>query len=164
MTEGAGIAQAAARALEFGTRAEQGRGVLQHGAQPLGVDRFGDVIVGSQAHRLDRTVDGALGGNQDHRHSLSLVRQALQQFDAAHARHLEVGNDDGRVPPFGFLQPVRTVSGSFSAIAPGGNQFSEPGALVLFIFHDQYFFLAHSLVLALVLVWPFLLAAAAVSV
>ena len=45
--------------------------------------------------------------------------------------------------------------GSFSAIAPGGNQFGEPGALVLFVFDDQYFFLAHSLVLALVLVWPF---------
>ena len=114
-------------------------------AQPLGIDGLGDVVVGAQAHRLHRAVDRALRSHQDHRHGLSLLRQSLQQFDASHTRHLEVCNHDGGIPLRRFFQSLGTVESGFSAIAPGGNQFGEPGALVFFIFNNQYFFVAHPL-------------------
>jgi hypothetical protein len=120
---------------------------LQHGAQTLGINRLGDVVIGSQPHGLHRAVDRALRRHHNHRHCLSLFRQPLQQLDASHARHLEVGDHDGRIPLRRFVEPIGAILGGLGAVAPRGNEFGEPAALVLFIFDNQYLFVAHSLAL-----------------
>jgi len=67
---------------------------VQNGSQALGVDRFGDVVVGADAHGLDCAIDGSLGGNHDHCHGAALGGDFFQQFEATHAGHFHVGDDD----------------------------------------------------------------------
>ena len=147
LTERAGIPQPAPRTLQFGAGTQQRGCILQHRPQPLRIDGLSNVVVGAQTHRLNRAVDRALRSHQNHRHGLSLLRQSLQQFDASHTRHLEVCNHDGGIPLRRFFKSLGTVDSGFSAVAPGGNQFGEPGTLVFFIFNNQYLFVAHPLVL-----------------
>ncbi len=45
-----------------------------------------------------------------------------------------------------LLQPFHAIGGGFGPIPPGGDQLGKPGALVIFIFDDQYFFVVHSMV------------------
>ena len=71
------------------------------------------------------------------------LRDALQQLHAVHARHLEVGDDNARAPGDDFFQALHAIARGFGAISPGGDQFSQPGALVFFVFDDQYFFGIH---------------------
>ena len=59
--------------------------------QVRALDRLGHEIVGALLHRLDRVLDGAVGGHQDR---LGLGRDALaraQQVHPRHPRHHQVG-------------------------------------------------------------------------
>ena len=78
LAERAGIAQLAAGALQFGAGAHQRGRILQHGAQALGVDGFGDVVIGSHAHGLHGAVDRALRGHQNHGHGLRSAPPAVR--------------------------------------------------------------------------------------
>src|SRR5271156_4166447 len=49
--------------LRAGTN--QGGRILQHGAQAVGVDRFGDVVIRSHAHGLYGAIDRALRRHHD---------------------------------------------------------------------------------------------------
>ncbi len=42
-----------------------------------------------------------------------------------------------------LFQSFDAVAGRLRPVTPGGKQLRQTGAFVLFIFHDQYFFLAH---------------------
>ena len=88
------IPQAAACGLELGARAQQGGSVAQHRPQAIGVDGLSEVVVSTHSHGLHGTVDGPLGGDQDDGDRGGLFGEVAQQFESAHARHLEVGNDD----------------------------------------------------------------------
>ena len=74
----------------------------------------------------------------------ALVGQLLQQFQAAHARHLHVGDHDGGSPLRDFLQAFSAILGGFGPVAPGRDQFGQAGPFVFFVFDDQYFFVVHS--------------------
>src|SRR5271156_2763363 len=115
------IPQPPPRALQLRAGAKQRTSVLQHGAQPVGIDRLGNVVVGPKAHGLNRAVDGALRIDQDYIHRLSFFRQAFQKLKAAHARHLEVRDYDRGTPLCGFLQTLLTIASGFRAISPGRN-------------------------------------------
>ena len=117
---------------------------MQDGAQAVGVNGLGDVVVGAHAHGLHGAVDRALGRHHDHSHGLGVGGQFLQQFQAAHARHFHVGDNDGGRPGGNFFQSLRAIFRGFGPIAPAGDQFGQAGPLVLFVFDDQYFFMAHS--------------------
>ena len=70
LAERTGIPHLAACALQFGARSHQRGCVLQHGAQPAGVDGFRNVVVSPHPHGLYRAVDGALRGHHDDCHGL----------------------------------------------------------------------------------------------
>jgi hypothetical protein len=76
-----------------------------------------------------------------------LFGEPPQQFDSAHARHFEIGDDDRRRPLGGFLQSLGAVPGRLYAKSPGTDQFGQPGSFVLLVFDNQYFFVAHRIVL-----------------
>src|ERR1017187_10538797 len=90
--ENAGVAGLAAGNFEFDVRVRLALtvGVLQDGAEAHGVDGLGDVVVRTQAHRLDGGLDGALRGEHDHHHARLQLLDAGEQLHAVHAWHLQV--------------------------------------------------------------------------
>ena len=128
---------------------------MQDCAQAAGVDWFGDVVVSAGAHRLDCAVDGALGGDYDDRDGLIGRGQFFQQFEAAHARHFHVGQDDAGGEYGEAIQTFGAVAGGIGAIPPGRNQFRQTSALVIFVFDDQDFFLGHRVIRTIAIIEGF---------
>ena len=111
--------------------------------ETIGVNRLGDVVVGAHAHRLYRAVDGALSRHHDYGHGVGLVCQAFEKFHSAHARHLEIGDDDGWGPLGDLFPSLVAIHGRFHPIAPCGDDLGKTSPFVLLVFHNQNFFLAH---------------------
>jgi hypothetical protein len=60
----------------------------------LELERLEDVVVSAALHRVDRCLDRAEAGH-DHRHGLRRdLADLVEQRDAAHLRHLQVGEDE----------------------------------------------------------------------
>ncbi len=74
----------------------------------------------------------------DHRCVQLHLAQSRQQFQAVHAGHLEVGHDDSGKPLRDFFQALDAISRCFRAIAPAGNQLSQSGQRMQFVFNNQY--------------------------
>ena len=106
---------------------------MQNRAQPIGVDGFGDVVVGAHSHGLHCGVNRALRGNDYDGHGVGIGSEALQELESTHARHLHIRDDDGRRPTACLFQTFGSIFGGFSAIAPSGDEFCQSGALVFFI-------------------------------
>ena len=62
--------------------------------QRVELERLGDEVVGAGADRRDRRLEAAERGDHDHRHVGPVGDDALAQLEAAHAAHVEVGDDD----------------------------------------------------------------------
>ena len=61
--------------------------------QAIRLERLGQIIGGSLAHRLHGQVDLAIGGHQQHRQLRPARFQIAQQAMTIHARHLHIGQD-----------------------------------------------------------------------
>ena len=143
-TKRSGIAQLTASRLQLKAGTEQRRCVLQNCAEAAGVDGLGNVVVRAYAHRLNGTIDAALGRNDDHSDDLTVSRNFLQQLQTAEPRHFQIRNDNVRGPERDLFIPFLAVTGSLGRVSPRCNQLCEAGPLIFFIFYDQYFFLAHA--------------------
>ena len=66
-------------------------GALQRQRQRVEVERLGDEVVGAGADGADRGLQAAEGGDHHHRDVGAVGDDALAQLEAAHARHVEVG-------------------------------------------------------------------------
>ena len=84
--------------------------LVDHHLEMRGIQRFGDEVVGSRPHGVDGTLGGSPGGDDDHRGVDPFAPDTLQDFQATHARQLEVEQRDGRrflaKDPEGFLAVV----------------------------------------------------------
>ena len=74
-----------------------GQRLLHRDHQMLWSERLGHEVVGSQAHRLDRVLDGAVRGHHDHLNLRVQLLDLRQQFHAVHARHLQIGDHQVRL-------------------------------------------------------------------
>ena len=70
--------------------------LVEQDPKALRIDRLGQVVVGAHLHRLDRRLDTALRRQDDDAQVGELILQRAQQVEAAHARHDQVAQDDGR--------------------------------------------------------------------
>jgi hypothetical protein len=68
----------------------------------LGGDRLLQELRGRAAQRADRVVHGGVAGEHGHRQGGHPLPHAFQQFQAGHARHLDVGDEE---VPVLFLDP-----------------------------------------------------------
>ena len=137
----AGFAQAAARDFKLDFGFAQAGGVGEDGAQARGVDWFLQEVVRAQLHGVDGEVDGAHGGEDDD-DKVGLEAGAVfvefgEQADAVHARHLEIGDDDVRVPGSGFIPAFDAVARGFSAVAPAGDELGKAHEGVGLVFDDE---------------------------
>src|ERR1700722_15594554 len=138
-----GVPKFSPRDLELHPGSKQCRGVVQNSAQPLRVDGFGDVVVSSNAHGLYCAINGSLSSYHDDRDGLAAVGNPFQQFETPHSRHLEIGYHERGHPRRDLLETLYPIPRRLGHVAPGRDQFGKAGTLVLFVFDNQYFFVAH---------------------
>ena len=110
---------------------------LEQALQLVRIERLGQVVLGAGLDRLDGGVDGALRGQQDHLDVVDLGLQRLQQLDAAHPRHDQVGDDDRRAEGGDFLERLGAVGGLLGGETPGPHQLGQAAAGRGIVFDDQ---------------------------
>ena len=71
---------------------------------------------------------------------VALFAEFGQQADAVQARHLQVGDHDGRVPGQNFFPGFQAVARGLGAIAPAGDQLGQAHQRVRFVFGNQDFY------------------------
>ena len=79
------------------------------GFQFVRVHRLEQVIAGTQVHCLVGVLEQAVGGDEDHPAARPLGQHGPGRIQAAHARHLDVHQDQVRAPQNGGV-------GSFAAV------------------------------------------------
>ena len=132
--EGPLLAQLAAQHLDLAQRLVPLDDLGEQDPQPLQIDGLGEIVVGALLDGFDRRFDGALGGQNHRGRVLALLFQRAQQFEPAHPRHDQVGQDDPRTKRGDLLQRLVAVAGRFDAEAPASNQLLHPhprGGIVL---------------------------------
>jgi hypothetical protein len=68
-------------------------GALDGDQQHIAAERLGDVVVRAELHRLDCGFDRAVGSHEDDGKLLIALANFIDQFQAVHAGHLEIGDD-----------------------------------------------------------------------
>ena len=112
--------------------------IFEEDEQGLGIDGFGDVLVGARADGFDGGGDGAVTGDEE-KHGVGLLD--FPMFEEVHPRdltHLKVGEDDVDV----FVDVAEGFVGGFRGrhlIACIGQQALKAPPLGDIIFDDKYF-------------------------
>jgi len=68
--------------------------VLKRHRQPLRRERLHKEVVGAKPHRFDRPIDGAMGGDCDHRRASPFGLQTAQHLESIDPRQLNVEHDE----------------------------------------------------------------------
>ena len=137
------IAQTPAERLVFHARIQNLADVGQNGAQTAKIDRLLDVVLYAEAAGMEGVFGRSLRGHHHDRYGLRKLGETLHQFHAAHTGHLDVGDHDGRSKRCHLIERLHAIRGGFCAVAPPRDQLRQAGALVHFVFNDQYSFLCH---------------------
>ena len=113
---------------------------LEHPAPEfVEVDRLGQIVVGADAHRLDRRLDRAEAGDQDHREVEFLGPHPVQEREPVHARHPQVAHRQAhpRLPLDERQRRLRVVEHAHAETGPferDRHRLARPG---LVIDHDD---------------------------
>jgi hypothetical protein len=91
---------------------------LHHGPQLFQIDRLEQVIERPLTHGVDRRLDGAVAGDQDHLGVGQVVFGLGQQRQTIDVVHLEVGDDDLEVIVGNALRSLGS-RGGHRAVVPG---------------------------------------------
>ena len=84
----------ASRSRRFSAPGAAVEAALDHVHDLLDLEGLEHVVVGAALHRLDGRLDGAEAGHDHRQHLVVRAADGLEQLQAAHARHLEVGDHD----------------------------------------------------------------------
>src|SRR5688572_20348511 len=137
VAEAAVLAQLPAQDLYLAPRVLPLDDLVEQDLQPLRLDRLGQVVVGALLDRLDRRFNGPLGGQDHHGVLAPVVLERAEQVEAAHPRHHEVADDDGRAedgdPLEGFLAVSRGIGGE----PPRTHELGQPKACARFVLDNQ---------------------------
>ena len=110
---------------------------LEQPLQLVRIERLGEVVLRAGLDRLDGGVDGALRRQQDHLDVLDLRLQRLEQLDAAHARHHQIGDDD-RGPEGGdLLEGLGAVGGRLGGKSPRAHELGQTAPRRGIVLDDQ---------------------------
>ena len=105
--------------------------------QRIDVERLLDVVERAMPHGLDRRGNRRMGRHHDDLHAQSALLQLDDEFDAAHAGHLEVGDD--AVEAFGlkFLEGFGRARATGNLMARLTQHIGHRLAGLAVIVHDQ---------------------------
>jgi len=105
--------------------------------EALGVDRFGEVIVGATLHRVDRRLDRAVAGEEHHGRRQASGLDGLDQLHAAEARHLEVRDHERDGPGLEVAERLEPVFGGDRPVPLALEQLAQRLARGRLVVHDQ---------------------------
>ncbi len=112
-------------------------GVARRGTQPLAIERLGQEIEGTAAHRLHRHVHRAVGGDHHHRAGQLLLGDLLQYGHAGHVRQFEVEQHHGGRAGQQLRQCLLTAIGQHYVIAILNQVLLIDDGQTAGIFHQQ---------------------------
>ena len=107
--------------------------LLKEHAEPLGVDGFGQVIVGTVFHRCDGSLDAALGREHHEGQLAQVIGEGSQERQTVAPWHDQVGEYDVRALRRDLLECVLAVHGPDGVETPCLDEFdqSRPGRRVV---------------------------------
>ena len=94
--------------------------------QLVRIERLGEVVLGAGLDRLDRGVHRSLRGQENDLDVRNVGLQRLQQLNAAHARHHQIGDDNRRPERRNLLERLSAVGGGFGGETPGTHELGQP--------------------------------------
>jgi hypothetical protein len=136
--ERAVLAELAAQRFDFAQGFLALDNLVQKDLQALDVDWLGEVVVGALFHRLDRGLDGSLGGEQQRRDVGALCLKSTQETQTVHTRHDEVGNDDRWPEGRHFLERIFTIRSRIGHKSPALDQLLEAHTSRGVVFDNQH--------------------------
>jgi hypothetical protein len=117
----------------FSAPSAASRGRAEHVHHLLELERLEHVVVRAALHRVDRGLDRAEAGHDHRDRARRLLRDLVEQRDAAHPRHLQVADDEvegraARRPPSSSSD--RVVDHEYPVLrgadVPAGDECSRP--------------------------------------
>ena len=96
--------------------------LVEQDAQPLRVDRLGEVVVRALLQRFDGALDGPLRRQQNHAQVRELILERAQQAEPVEARHDQIRHDDRRTERGDPLKSFFAVGGRFRLESPGTDE------------------------------------------
>ena len=102
------------------------------------LERLEDVVVGAALHRVDRGLDRAEAGHDDGERVGRGLADRLEQLDAAHARHLQIADDEVVVRAIELAERARAVLGGADDVAFHPEEVREDVADELLVVDDQH--------------------------
>ena len=113
------------------------RAVERH-LEGVGVDRLEDVVARSRLQALDRRGDGAVAGEDDHRHVGRRRLHPPHQLEAVGAGHAQVREHDVDGRPPEVAERVRHGAGRARVVAPRAQDLDERVADVRLVLDHQH--------------------------
>ena len=101
------------------------------------LERLEDVVVGAALHGVDRGLDRAEAGHDDGERVGGGLADRLEQLDAAHARHLEVADDEVVVRASELGERARAVLRGAHDVAFHAEEVREDVADELLVVDDE---------------------------
>src|SRR6185312_3902797 len=138
-----GFAQLATRNFKFLLGFPLAAGIGKYLAQAHRIHRLLDKVIGAQLHCVYRSLNGSLGGQHNNSLVLLEVAEPFQQVEPVHPWHLEIGNDDPRLPNQYLIEGFHAVPRRFRPVSPPRDKFGKAGEGVWLVFNNQDFFLVH---------------------
>jgi len=105
--------------------------------QFLLVDRFGEKAEGTHLRRLHGIGNRAVGGQDDHLQSRPAVLQLLQEPDAVHLIHTQIGDDEIGTEAARRGKRLRTTFHGLDVVVLGAQPDREQSQQSRIIVHDQ---------------------------
>ncbi len=127
----------------FGQQALPLEGLGHRQLDFVGFEGLGDVVVSPGAQRLYGAFDGAIGGDHDDRQSGIEGLDFLEQFQAVHARHLNVGDHQVEIFSADVLQGLITRAYRHRFITILGQHPAKQSPHSLFVIDDKNLFSGH---------------------
>src|SRR5678815_1593739 len=131
------LAQLATQHLHLAQRVLALDDLVEQNLEALRLDRLGQVVVGALFDRLNRRLHTALRRQQDHRTLRIIALERLEELEATHARHDEVGDDDGGPERRHARQRIFAVGRGFGSESPGPHELRESDASAGLVLDDK---------------------------
>ncbi len=138
LAHGAGLAELALEALGLFGEAGLGDGAFEQDAEDGGLDGFFEEPEGAEfVHGADGGFDIAEGGEDDGGDLDVFDGEAAEEFEAVHAGHFEIGDEDGEGLGHELFEGFLAVGGGIGGEAPAAEHAGEAVALGLLVVGDE---------------------------
>jgi len=113
-------------------------GFFNHQLHPVQAEGFGDVVIGTQFHRLDGVIDIAKARDQDDFHIGNRLFESFQQFNAVPVRQTDIQQDDLKLVLFEAFEGLPGTVGRADAAPHAAELLFEQSTDRFLVINNQY--------------------------